>query len=162
MPVTATYAPGFTSAGEALTISLTGALSASLSFSSAPSRVFTVRTPPSMLVIVARTRTGGGAACVCCIMPCAKAGWCGCIDAANSRAMAPAANAFQNVIVILPARSRIDSLNARTPVTRVLFLAWRLGRREVLFQQVPQFLGDFRLLAKPQLELWHRLTQQHA
>src|SRR6516165_11965063 len=112
-----------------------------------------------MLVMVARTRTGGAAACVCCIMPCAKAGWCGCMDVANSRAVAPAANAFQDVIVILPTRSRINSLNARTPVTPVLFLARRLGCCEILFQQAPHFLGDFRFLAKPQLELGHRLTQ---
>src|SRR5262249_12183194 len=115
-----------------------------------------------MLAIVARTRTVGGAACVCCIMPWARTACRGCMDAANTKATALAPNTFQIVIISSLRVFRFDSLRDRTPAAPVLFLALRLRFYEVPFQQTPQFRGDFRLLAEPQLKLRHRLAEQHA
>src|SRR6516165_11208465 len=59
--VMARYDPSFMSESGAFTTSLTGALSASLILISPPSRAFAVTVPPSMLAMVARTRTDASA-----------------------------------------------------------------------------------------------------
>src|SRR5262249_14676039 len=62
--VMARYEPSFMSESGAFTTSLTGALSASLTFISPPSRAFAVKVSPSTLAMVARTRTDAGVCAV--------------------------------------------------------------------------------------------------
>jgi hypothetical protein len=60
-----------------------------------------------MLVIVPRTRTVGGAACVCCIMPWARTASRDCMATTHKSATALGANTFHNLIIVLPERFRI-------------------------------------------------------
>src|SRR6516162_1620666 len=86
--VMARYEPSFMSESGAFTISLTGALSASLIFISPPSRAFAVNIPLSTLAMVARTRTDAG---VCAVT----------IEAVKRKAMALAPAILRVIIAII-------------------------------------------------------------
>src|ERR1700676_4545045 len=156
MAGTAMYEFSLISGREAFTTSLTGALSASLIFISAPSRDFAVSIGTLTFSRVARTRTVCGA-------------WAAAKEAAKSRATALAPNVLIIVIVILPKGCQFTPqakglggwvLKPRSGLRYSCALAG--GSLKIGLGPGPQFRSHVGFSAEPQLKTAHRLMQQHA